>query len=474
MAGSEGTQAETPSTSGSLSHLPWNLIPQFEPGITEINEYTKKVEFLSSLWPEEHLHLLGPRVAMNCKGSAFQRVMRIPPEKLKASGAQGVKAVIAALGGVWGKAKHEDKFEKFERAIFSTQQKPDETHESYLARHDHHFEEMLSMGTKLEEVRSYCLLRNSGLAQEDKKRIIIDSQGELEQSKVLAAMKLLGSRFFQEVQGSAKTTQRTKTYDINTVTDEEPRATPLEEDLAFYGDVWDDGENYDEGDPDAVICFQFEENLVDALQSDSEIAACYNTYLDARKRLTDRNKNRGFWNSNQGKGSFNKGRGKGKGKSGGKYRKPLSQRILESECRRCHQKGHWKAECPLLKNANANVTSTSGQEPSAFAGTTVTVSSINDEDDMILLDTKTDEVPHCQETDLVNPQVASCNTCQSMSKREMHTYTAHALRKPLMSRFLHTMKARMSPQPMTEVSMIRDPSALNSWNACSSVMVPLV
>ena len=116
MAGSEGTQAETPSTSGSLSHLPWNLIPQFEPGITEINEYTKKVEFLSSLWPEEHLHLLGPRVAMNCKGSAFQRVMRIPPEKLKASGAQGVKAVIAALGGVWGKAKHEDKFEKFERA----------------------------------------------------------------------------------------------------------------------------------------------------------------------------------------------------------------------------------------------------------------------------------------------------------------------------------------------------------------------
>ena len=128
MSGSETgsgmASGETVTTSGSLSHLPWSMIPQFDPGVTEINEYTKKVEFLASLWPEEHLHLLAPRIAMNCKGSAFQRVMRISPEKLKAQWLQGVKSVITALGGVWGKALHENKFEKFERAIFPHSRNP--------------------------------------------------------------------------------------------------------------------------------------------------------------------------------------------------------------------------------------------------------------------------------------------------------------------------------------------------------------
>ena len=429
MSGSETgsgmASGETVTTSGSLSHLPWSMIPQFDPGVTEINEYTKKVEFLASLWPEEHLHLLAPRIAMNCKGSAFQRVMRISPEKLKAQGLQGVKSVITALGGVWGKALHENKFEKFERAIFSTQQKPDETHESYLARHDHHFEEMLSMGTKLEEVRSYCLLRNSGLTQEDKKRIIIDSNGQLEHEKVLSAMKLLGSRFFQEVQGAVKSTQRSKTYDINTVTDEDPGQVHPEEDQVFAGEAWDDSDFYDENDPDAVICFQFEESLVDALQTDGEIAACYNTYLDARKRLTDKNKNRGFWNSsgNKGYSSF-KGRGKSKSKFGGRMRKPLAQRILESECRRCGQRGHWKAECPLAKPASANAALGTTKEPSAFAGTTMTVTSFDADDDMILKD-EMSEVPHCRNQYTNHPKVAEVFMCQGQTRSGLPEMSSH-------------------------------------------------
>ena len=459
MSGSETgsgmASGETVTTSGSLSHLPWSMIPQFDPGVTEINEYTKKVEFLASLWPEEHLHLLAPRIAMNCKGSAFQRVMRISPEKLKAQWLQGVKSVITALGGVWGKALHENKFEKFERAIFSTQQKPDETHESYLARHDHHFEEMLSMGTKLEEVRSYCLLRNSGLTQEDKKRIIIDSNGQLEHEKVLSAMKLLGSRFFQEVQGAVKSTQRSKTYDINTVTDEDPGQVHPEEDQVFAGEAWDDSDFYDESDPDAVICFQFEESLVDALQTDGEIAACYNTYLDARKRLTDKNKNRGFWNSsgNKGYSSF-KGRGKSKSKFGGRMRKPLAQRILESECRRCGQRDHWKAECPLAKPASANAALGTTKEPSAFAGTTMTVTSFDADDDMILKD-EMSEVPHCRNQYTNHPKVAEVFMCQGQTRSGLPEMSSHVLSKPLMSRFLQSLKARLSPQPVKHECPIR-------------------
>lgn len=68
---------------------------------------------------------------------------------------------MEALGGIWGKSRLEDKFERFERAIYSTVQKGDETHESYLARHDHQFEELKSMKVSLDEFRAYILLRNS-------------------------------------------------------------------------------------------------------------------------------------------------------------------------------------------------------------------------------------------------------------------------------------------------------------------------
>ena len=48
------------SNTGSLSHLPWGQIPNFKPGETDLTEWTKKVEFLSQLWPQEHLQLLAP------------------------------------------------------------------------------------------------------------------------------------------------------------------------------------------------------------------------------------------------------------------------------------------------------------------------------------------------------------------------------------------------------------------------------
>ena len=67
------------------------------------------------------------------------------------------------------------------------------------------------------------------------------------------------------------------------------------------------------------------------------------TYLEARTRLLEKRKNRGFWPT--------KGRGKGaKGKFKGKTsrsREQLMARIARSHCRKCGAVGHWKAECPL-------------------------------------------------------------------------------------------------------------------------------
>ena len=156
---------------------------------------------------------------MMCEGSAFKRVMRIEPSKLKVNTTHGVKLLVTTLGGIRGKSNLEQKFERFEKAIYTTVQRPDEAHESYLARHDFHFEELLAVGVGMPEVRAYVLLRNSGLGSRQK--MIVDAEGNLEYQKIVSALKLLGSKFFHEVQAGSKIPHRTKTYDVNAVLDDE-------------------------------------------------------------------------------------------------------------------------------------------------------------------------------------------------------------------------------------------------------------
>ena len=95
----------------------------------------------------------------------------------------------------------------------------------------------------------------------------------------------------------------------------------------------------------------------DVLQGD--LAATYNAYADARRRLSDRFKHRGFWPVGQGKGSGKPSAPKGKGKYLNKgSKKSLQQRFLESHCRLCGRKGHWRAECPDRTRSNASTGST--------------------------------------------------------------------------------------------------------------------
>ena len=90
-----------------------HLIPSFKPGETEVNEYTRRLEFLANIWPKEHLPLLAPRACMLCEGSAFAKVVRLDPEKLRVSSIDGVKLVVSTLGGVWGQSRVEKKYERF-------------------------------------------------------------------------------------------------------------------------------------------------------------------------------------------------------------------------------------------------------------------------------------------------------------------------------------------------------------------------
>ena len=74
------------------------------------------------------------------------------------------------------------------------------------------------------------------------------------------------------------------------------------------------------------------------------------SYIEARSKLVEKRKNRGFW-SVKGKGKSSRGRGKSFGKRS-KDRDALLQCISRSHCRRCGALGHWKAECPQASSSD--------------------------------------------------------------------------------------------------------------------------
>ena len=77
-------------------------------------------------------------------------------------------------------------------------------------------------------MRAYLLLRNSTLTSEDKKRVIVESQGNLKYDLVVNAIRMLGAKFFHEVQAQAKAV-RTKTYDVNYVQESEEECNYADE-----------------------------------------------------------------------------------------------------------------------------------------------------------------------------------------------------------------------------------------------------
>ncbi|CAE7672910.1 GIP [Symbiodinium sp. CCMP2592] len=264
----EGDGGSTAAGSAAgVSHLPWQQIPKFVPGTTNLDDYTQRLKFLKELWPADGIQHLGPRAALQVEGSAFQKISRIAPDKLRSQ--EGVQLIVEALGGAWGKTAVEEKFHFFEQAIFQVTQKNDETNDSYLARSDAYFEKLLTRKVTIEEIRAYVLLRHSQLAPEDKKRVVIESKGDLKYKEtVKAARRLknpgllwpraaraLGARLFRN-----RGLERNKIYDVH-YTEENgaedvyysavPEEEPSDEDLLCYF--------MDLNDEDAVYITEFEE-----------------------------------------------------------------------------------------------------------------------------------------------------------------------------------------------------------------------
>ena len=116
-------------------------------------------------------------------------------------------------------------------------------------------------------------------------------------------------------------------------------------------------------DADALTICAFENELEEFMQETPQMHEAMVTYMEARARLLEKRKNRGFWPT-KGRGKAFKG-GKSKGKRS-RDREQLLARISRSHCRKCGALGHWKAECP-----QNNVDKSSGAGATASANVAV-------------------------------------------------------------------------------------------------------
>ena len=438
------------------------LVPTFDPAVDNVEIWASKVELLAASWPATKLTELSTRLILGCKGTAYQK-LHLHQKELLVNDPKSIQKLVELVGGTWGQIPLEKKFELVERAIFRGQQKNDESSDSYVSRNDVIWTELLLKNVRLEEIRAYVLLRGSKLAQDDKKRVIVESGAEsggvLDVKRVTAAIRMLGSGFFQELTGNRR--DRTlKTYDHHAFNmDEEIESTEGEHSFWTTTEDFLDDNLLEvlaaEDDEDALMVLQFEDTIAETVQSDNELSAFFSSYQEARKRLSEKTRFRGFW------GVSRKGDGKGAGKKGksmkGKGKGGLERRIANSYCRICWKKGHWKNECPMKPGSNSS-SSTSSNAPSTIPTSYVTVEDIPAE--MMQLESIDVSLSEQQQEVwcfAVQSNVSGVNNTVGNPGLKIHK-TFGVAKRGLISRFSHLLKSPMHfrKEPRSDFRMSRN------------------
>lgn len=130
---------------------------------------------------------------------------------------------------------------------------------------------------------------------------------------------MLSSTFFQEYT-DAKRDKALKTYDHLAFGMDD--YGPEEEPDGPWTEEWTEDDlitllAQEHQDDDASLVLQFEEAIQETIQNDADLSAYFSTYEEARRRLSERFKTRGFWPMSKGKG---KGFGGKKGASKGGFK----------------------------------------------------------------------------------------------------------------------------------------------------------
>ena len=146
-----------------------NLLSSYDPGVDSVEAWSQKIKLLLFAWPETKLKELATRIVLNMEGSAFQK-LQLHQSEIFTGDVKGIEKIVSLVGGSFGQVELEKRFEIAEKAPYRCVQKQDETADSFLARSDVAWTELLSKKMTLAELQAYIVLRGSCLSGEDKKR----------------------------------------------------------------------------------------------------------------------------------------------------------------------------------------------------------------------------------------------------------------------------------------------------------------
>ena len=260
---------------------------------------------------------------MLCKGTAWNQVRLLDPAKLMEP-ETGVEYLLDSLSS-WEETSELKTFELFEKAIYKVTQKADEAAHSYSLRLGTAFADLGDKVT-IKEMQAFILLRQSALSNEDKKRVLTMASGGFTLKSIEQAMRTLSTKVLFSAGEPKK-----KIYPANMVETDENPPTAGDEDGSMHATYNVSTEEEEAltaehieqlaiyGDEDALMVQQFEKDFEDMMQEIPDLQQALVSYQEARQRISDRRRSRGFWPSKgKGKCFFQKGGRKGGGKSGKK------------------------------------------------------------------------------------------------------------------------------------------------------------
>lgn len=97
------------------------LVPTFDPGQDNVEQWKQKTSLLAKAWPEAKLLELQERIVLNTKGSAVQKLELCQSEVLTGA-KEGTARILELVSGQFGQVALEKKFDVVDKALFKCQQ----------------------------------------------------------------------------------------------------------------------------------------------------------------------------------------------------------------------------------------------------------------------------------------------------------------------------------------------------------------
>lgn len=138
----DGSETTPASSSNLVPNQLAVLVPSFDPAKDDLEEYTKKVKLLLNMWPDKKWTELATRLILGCSGTAFAK-LQLHADEVTTNDKKSIQKIIELLGGQWGQIALERKYEVAEKALYRCSQRQDETNDSYLARADVMWQELI-------------------------------------------------------------------------------------------------------------------------------------------------------------------------------------------------------------------------------------------------------------------------------------------------------------------------------------------